>query len=105
MMKSLCVDGHTKEMGEDSDGRHVKCAYFVVLAGANPQTGDPINDGRCAVSWLPLLTIENSNQQRKTAASVDKVANEVAKTRDIPIQIELTPPQAPRLSLNGTHPD
>lgn len=105
MMKALCVEGHTREMGEDADGRQIVCAYFVTLAGSNPQTGEPINEGKCAINWLPILTIENSNEQRKTAASVDKVATEVSKTRDIPIQIELTPPQAPRLSLNGSKPD
>lgn len=47
----------------------------------DPQTGQQIDKPGCAVAWLPILTVENSQQQRQTAATVDKVANEVQKHR------------------------
>lgn len=90
LMKEVCVDGHVKSMGEDNDGRQIKCAYFVHMMGTNPQTGQPVNEGKCAVNWLPILLVENANEIRKTAASTDKVASEVAKTRGAPMRIELS---------------
>lgn len=49
------------------------------IQGPNPQTGETINRSDCIDNWLPMLTIENSQQQRQTAASVDKVATEINK--------------------------
>lgn len=49
---------------------------FVQLQGKNPQTGLDVNEFSCALAWLPLLLIENSQQQRHTCASVDKLATE-----------------------------
>lgn len=60
--------------------RH-KCAWFTKVLGNNPQTGKDVEDWGCAVTWIPILTIENSNQQRQTAASVDKVANQIHRQR------------------------
>ena len=32
--------------------------------------------GGCAVTWLPMLMIENSQQQRQTGAAVESFRNE-----------------------------
>jgi hypothetical protein len=42
----------------------------------NPNTGEDIDEWGCAITWLPLLTIENSQQQRQTAAAVESFRNE-----------------------------
>ena len=47
------------------------CLWHIRLRGLNPQTGQEVDNEQCAISWLPLLLIENSQQQRHTAASVD----------------------------------
>ena len=41
-----------------------------------------IDSWGCAISWIPVLTIENSQLQHQTAASVDKVANVMQSTGD-----------------------
>ena len=51
------------------------CEWWVQLRGKHPQGEEVIDHWGCAVAWLPVLMIENSQQQRHTAASVDKVAN------------------------------
>lgn len=58
--------------------RH-QCALFTKVVGTDPQTNTPVEKFGCALSWLPILMVENSNMQRHTSASVDKVATEVAK--------------------------
>lgn len=58
-----------------------RCEFWVHLMGMNPQTGQPMDEWSCTFRWLPVLLVENSNQQRQTAASVDKTANQIARSR------------------------
>ena len=54
----------------------LKCAWFTHIRGNNPQTGMDVDEWGCAVTWLPMLMIENSQQQRQTAAAVESARNE-----------------------------
>lgn len=67
-----------------------KCAWYMHVRGMNPNTGEDVDHWGCAVSWLPMLTIENSQQQRHTGAAVESFRNEVVKAneqnRDLYIQ-------------------
>ncbi len=56
------------------------CPMWTQVRGKNPQSEEEIDRWDCAVALLPLLLIENSQRQMQTAASVDKVANEMKKT-------------------------
>lgn len=62
-------------------GEKLKCVEWIKLGGMDPQTGQPIDHWMCARVALPMLLVENSNQQRQVAKSVDKVANQVNKQR------------------------
>jgi hypothetical protein len=73
-------DGEFCPLVRDSCVRH-QCAWFMKVVGMDPQSGQPVDKFGCAVSWLPILTVENSQQQRQTAASVDKVAGQLHKHR------------------------
>ena len=53
-----------------------KCAWYTKLAGVNPNTGETVDEHGCAMSWLPMLLIENSMQQRSTSAAVESFRNE-----------------------------
>lgn len=53
------------------------CLWFTQLRGMNPQTGQEIDQQGCAIAWLPVLLVENSQMQRQTAASVDSFRNEM----------------------------
>ena len=61
------------------DGKIHKCMWHVKLVGKDPQTGDEMDQWGCAMAWQPLLMIENSRQQRSTAAGVESLRNEVVK--------------------------
>lgn len=58
-----------------------ECEFYINIMGAHPQTGELINDFRCSISFLPVLMVENSNQQRQTASEVSKVANQINRQR------------------------
>lgn len=55
------------------------CAWFVKINGFNPNTGQQIEEWGCTVSWLPILLIENSQQQRQTGAAVESFRNEMVQ--------------------------
>ena len=57
------------------------------LRGKNPQTGADVDEWGCAVAWLPMLMIENSQQQRHTGAAVESFRNEMVKANETTTQI------------------
>tara|TARA_B100001989_G_scaffold250969_1_gene229145 strand:- start:762 stop:1064 length:303 start_codon:yes stop_codon:yes gene_type:complete len=61
-------------VGEDCLG--LKCAWFTQLRGMHPQTGEDIDEWGCAVSWMPILLIENSQKQRETNDTIQNFRNE-----------------------------
>jgi hypothetical protein len=52
------------------------------VRGTNPNTGEEIDDYGCSVAWLPVLMIENSQQQRQTGAAVESFRNEMVKSNE-----------------------
>ncbi len=60
----------------------LQCAWFTQVRGHNPNTGKEVDEWACAVTWLPMLLIENSNQQRSTSAAVESFRNEMVKSNE-----------------------
>ena len=56
-----------------------KCAWYTHIRGLNPNTGQEVDEWSCTISWLPMLMIENSQQQRSTSAAVESFRNEMIK--------------------------
>lgn len=67
---------------EIKDGAIHKCAWFVKLRGVNPNTNEEVDEHGCAMAWMPVLLIENSQQQRSTSAAVESFRNEMVKAND-----------------------
>lgn len=61
----------------------LKCTWFMQVRGMNPNTGQEIDEWGCAMTWLPILTIENSQQQRQTGAAVESFRNEMVKANEV----------------------
>jgi len=58
------------------------CTWYTQVRGMNPNTGEPVDEWQCAVNLIPLLLIENSKQQRSTAAAVESFRNETVTRSD-----------------------
>jgi hypothetical protein len=59
--------------------RQTDCAWFTQLRGNNPNTGKEVDEWGCAIAWMPVLMIENSQQQRQTGAAVESFRNEMVQ--------------------------
>lgn len=67
--------------------RQLDCAWFMKVRGTNPNTGEEIDDYGCSMAWMPVLLIENSQQQRQTGAAVESFRNEMVKANDVSQQV------------------
>ena len=84
---------------EIKDGAIHRCAWYTKLAGTNPNTGEQTDEQGCAMSWMPMLLIENSMQQRSTSAAVESFRNEMTSANQTSQQILLA--QVQQGLLNG----
>ena len=53
-----------------------ECKWWIQVRGIHPQTGQEVDEWDCTISFLPMLLIENSQQQRQTGAAVESFRNE-----------------------------
>ena len=68
--------------------KELDCNWFLQVQGTNPITGAEVNEWACAMSWMPMLLIENSQQQRQTGAAVESFRNEMVRFNEAALQIE-----------------
>lgn len=67
--------------------KQLECAWFIQLRGVNPNTGKDVDEWGCSMAWLPILTIENSQQQRQTGSAVESFRNEMVKANEVSQQV------------------
>jgi hypothetical protein len=75
------------------------CAWYTRVQGYDMNSGNQVDNYECAISWLPMLLIENSGQQRQTGAAVESFRNEMIKANEVNTQLILaaSEPQQPKL--------
>ena len=56
-----------------------RCPWWTRVVGKNPQSEEMIDRWQCAIAWLPMLLIENSQQQHQTKAAVESFRNSVVE--------------------------
>lgn len=83
----------------------LKCSWFTQVRGTNPNTGKEVDEWACAVAWLPMLLIENSQQQRQTGSAVESFRNEMVKANEVGQKVLLAaagvPQQAQHMILDN----
>lgn len=67
------------------------CPKFVKICGVNPNDGQPIDKFGCIDSFLHVLLIENSQQQRQTGAAVESFRNEMVEANKTTLQLVTQP--------------
>lgn len=77
----------------------MQCMWFMQIQGKNPNTGEDINDWGCSIAWMPVLMIENSQQQRQTGAAVESFRNEMVKSNEVSQRILLEAAQSQQALL------
>jgi len=65
----------------------LKCSWFTLLRGINPNTGKEIDEWVCAVAALPMLQIEVAKEVRQGAAATESFRNEVVGAAQTPAQL------------------
>lgn len=63
--------------------RQHECAWFMQIRGTDSNTGKEVDEWGCAIAWMPMLMIENSQQQRQTGAAVESFRNEMVKSNEV----------------------
>ena len=63
--------------------RQFECAWFMQIRGTDTNTGKEVDDWGCAIAWIPMLLVENSQQQRSTGAAVESFRNEMVKANEV----------------------
>lgn len=74
----------------------LQCHWFTQVRGINPNTGKEVDEWSCAVTWLPMLMIENSQQQRQTGAAVESFRNEMVKANEVGQRVLLAAANVPQ---------
>ncbi len=77
--------------------RQLDCAWFIQVRGRNPNTGEEVDEWACSMAWMPMLTIENSQQQRQTGAAIESFRNEMVKANEVGQQMLLATAQQKRI--------
>jgi len=69
--------------------KQLDCAWFTQVRGTDPNSGKEVDEWACAIAWMPMLMIENSQQQRQTGAAVESFRNEMVKANEVGQQVLL----------------
>jgi len=57
----------------------LKCAWYMQMRGTNPNTGEPVDEWGCAVTWMPFMAVEIAQKSNQTGAAVESFRNEVVR--------------------------
>ena len=56
-----------------------QCEFFTHVLGNDPQTVKPLDHWNCAMTWLPMLLIDGTQQGRQTGAAIESFRNEMVR--------------------------
>lgn len=89
-----CLCGEPEKVIKKS-GKQVliRCPLYIQIKGNNPQGGE-IDHWGCAISWIPILLIENTKKVLEMGAAIESFRNEMVRQNDeiIKDQVENHPP-------------
>ena len=73
--------------------KELECAWFMKVAGKDPQKDTEIEEWGCAIPWIPIFLMENNRVTFQTGAAVESFRNEMVKSNEISNQVLLAAAQ------------
>ena len=67
-----------------------RCAWYTEMQGLDA-SGEPHDESRCSMAWMPILQTEMSGTNRGQTAAIESLRNETVKRQDL------------FLNLSGSH--
>lgn len=64
-----------------------QCSWYVNLKGSDPQSGNDIDEYRCAMSWQPVLAVAQNTSIIQTSAAVHSLKTDTAKRQNEAIEV------------------
>ncbi len=58
------------------------CTHYIALRGADPQTGQPIDEWGCADIWGVVAQLEGNKEMRQTAAAIESFRNAMVRGQE-----------------------
>lgn len=80
-IKTTCPLG--SECEKVADGHIERCAWYVAIKGDDPQTGELIDEWRCAMAWQPILLVNSSRETNRVADGVHQLRSDVHRRVNI----------------------
>ena len=78
---TTCPLGHKCQ--EIKDNKIHRCMWYTKIVGTNPQTGEEVDQWNCAMGWIPILLVENSQTNRGQTQAIESMRNETVKGQQI----------------------
>lgn len=98
-VKMSCPLGSKCE--EIRDGAIHRCAWYAMIQGQHPTTGEMIDEWRCSIAWQPILMVEMSRTNRGQTKAIESFRNEMVEGNQNLTVALLHRPQAPDMKLVG----
>ena len=67
--------------------KQLDCAWFTKIAGKNPQGQKEIEELGCAVTFMPILMVANTNSNTRTQAAIESFRNKMVSQQDELLQL------------------
>ena len=67
--------------------KQLDCAWFTKIAGKNPQGQKEIEEWGCAVTFMPILMVANTNSNTRTQAAIESFRNKMVSQQDELLQL------------------
>lgn len=86
-MKTIktCPLGHTCEKVVDD---HIEvCHWYTTMRQSDPVSGQEKDVKECAITWLPVLSTEQSSASRFVAEAIHSLRNETISRQDEALRI------------------
>ena len=67
--------------------KHLDCAWFTKIAGKNPQGQKEVEEWGCAVTFMPILMVANTNSNTRTQAAIESFRNKMVSQQEELLQL------------------